>query len=95
MAEKKNVIPEEAVREKEQVKAAEYYGEELVTRFYIKDNHRYKDDIYVAVGLDNCYVPRGKQVLIKKKFADIIDASMVQDSVADDYMRSYISNGDN
>ena len=68
-----------------------YNGEELVERFYFKDNGRYKDDIYVAIGLENCYVPRGQRVMIKRKFADAIDESMRQDAVADAFMSQYMS----
>ena len=89
MAEKKVKVSDEEMTE---AKAAPVYdGDELVERFYMKDNHRYKDDIYVAVGLDNCYVPRGKTVKIKRKFADVIDRGMIQDSIADDYAQRFMA----
>lgn len=44
-----------------------------------KDNERYSDDVYVAVGNQNCIVKRGVPVKIKRKFYNVIKASEESD----------------
>lgn len=61
-------------------------GDELVTRFYFKDNDRYKFDIPVQIGNKRLLVKRGEQVQIPKRFADIIDQSEHQKRKADAWM---------
>lgn len=61
-------------------------GDELVTRFYFKDNDRYKFDIPVQIGNKRLLVKRGERVQIPKRFADIIDQSEHQKRKADAWM---------
>lgn len=51
----------------------------LVEIELFRDNKDYKDDVFVAVNGDSCMITRGKKVMVKKKFADVIHQSMSQD----------------
>ncbi len=67
-----------ATKKIEEVKKTEV-KDELVEIELFRDNKDYKDDVFVAVNGDSCVIVRGKKVLIKKKFADVIEKSMQQD----------------
>ena len=43
-------------------------NEEYVEVKLFKDNEKYQDDVYVAVGNQNCVIKRGVPVKIKRKF---------------------------
>ena len=43
-------------------------NEEYVEVKLFKDNDKYADDVYVAVGGQNCVIKRGVPVQIKRKF---------------------------
>ena len=43
-------------------------NEEYVEVKLFKDNEKYTDDVYVAVGGENCLIKRGVPVKIKRKF---------------------------
>ena len=66
----------------EQKKAREesnaYYNELVEVKLF-KDNNRYKDDVFVAVNGENCQIKRGERVMIKRKFAEVLDNSDLQD----------------
>ena len=67
---------------KEQKKAAEErkaYWNELVEVKLFKDNNKYKDDVFVSINGENCVVKRGQKVKIKRKFAEVLDKSDLQD----------------
>lgn len=66
--ERKKFLEEELVR-----------GEELVEVKLFKDNNKYKDDVFVQVNDDNCVIKRGERVKIKRKFAEVLDLSDMQD----------------
>ena len=55
------------------------YWDELVEVKLFKDNNKYKDDVYVSVNDDNCLIKRGERVMVKRKFADLLDKSDMQD----------------
>ena len=55
------------------------YWNELVEVKLFKDNNKYKDDVYVSVNDENCLIKRGERVMVKRKFADILDKSDMQD----------------
>lgn len=66
----------------EQIKAEEErnaYWNELVEVKLFKDNNKYKDDVFVSVNDDNCLIKRGERVQVKRKFADVLDKSDMQD----------------
>lgn len=66
----------------EQKKAAaerKAYWNELVEVKLFKDNNKYKDDVFVAVNGENCVIKRGERVKIKRKFANVLDLSDMQD----------------
>ncbi len=44
-----------------------------------KDNHRYKDDVFVAVNGETCLIQRGTPVRVKRKFALALENSLSQD----------------
>ena len=54
-------------------------GEEYVEVKLFKDNNRYKDDVFVQVNGENCVIKRGERIKIKRKFADVLDNSDMQD----------------
>lgn len=53
--------------------------EEYVEVKLFKDNDRYKDDVFVCVNGENCVIQRGVKVKIKKKFANVLEQSDMQD----------------
>lgn len=55
-------------------------GNTLVPIYLFKDGGKYKDDVFVAVNGESCLIQRGKQVMVKKKFADVLQQSMDQDA---------------
>ncbi len=57
----------------------EAYWNELVEVRLFKDNNKYKDDVYVSVNGENCVINRGEKVMVKRKFAHVLDNSDLQD----------------
>ena len=55
------------------------YWNELVPVTLFKDNNKYKDDVFVSVNDETCQIQRGKRVMVKRKFADVIEKSLEQD----------------
>lgn len=53
--------------------------EEYVDVELFRDNDKYKDDVFVAVGGENCLIKRGVPVRIKRKFALVLEQSRRQD----------------
>ena len=51
----------------EQMKEIERNAEYVEVKLF-KDNEKYTDDVYVAVGNQNCIIKRGVPVKIKRKF---------------------------
>lgn len=90
--EKANAIIEAAEKktgkkeQSEAVKRANAAGEQYVTIKLFKDGGKYKDDVFVAVNGEGCSVPRGIPVRIKKKFADVLEQSDIQDFETTQYM---------
>ena len=54
-------------------------GEELVEVMLFKDGGKYKDDVFVSVNGETIAIKRGVRVKIKRKFAEVLEASMQQD----------------
>lgn len=69
-------LTEEQKKANEERKA---YWDELVPVTLFKDNNKYKDDVFVSVNDETCQIQRGKTVMVKRKFAAVLDASMKQD----------------
>ena len=69
-------LTEEQKKANEERKA---YWNELVEVRLFKDNNKYKDDVYVSVNGENCVLKRGEKVLVKRKFAEVLDKSDMQD----------------
>lgn len=53
--------------------------EEYVEVRLFKDNNKYKDDVVVGVNGEFCQIQRGVPVKIKRKFAEVLDSSSLQD----------------
>lgn len=69
-------LTEEQKKANEERKA---YWDELVEVKLFKDNNKYKDDVFVAVNGENCVIKRGQKVQIKRKFAEVLEKSDLQD----------------
>jgi len=69
-------LTEEQKKANEERKA---YWNELVEVKLFKDNNKYKDDKFVSVNGENCVIKRGERVKVKRKFADVLDKSDIQD----------------
>ena len=54
-------------------------GEELVEIKLFRDNDKYKDDVFVGCNGENVVIQRGVKVKIKRKFAEVLDHSEIQD----------------
>lgn len=84
LSEAKNKANEEMKSDKKSVQEKESStvdsGNELVTIRLFKDGEKYKDDVFVAVNGESVQIKRGETVRIKKKFADVLEQSMAQDT---------------
>lgn len=65
--------------QKEAIAKDKAYWNELVEVRLFKDNNKYKDDVFVSVNGENCVIKRGEKVMIKRKFADVLERSDLQD----------------
>ena len=80
VAEAKASVSGELTEEQKKANAErEAYWNELVEVKLFKDNNKYKDDVYVSVNGENCIIKRGERVMVKRKFADVLDKSDMQD----------------
>lgn len=55
-------------------------AEELVPVRLFKDNDKYKDDVFLAVNGERVQIRRGEVVYIKRKYAEVLEQSMRQDT---------------
>ncbi len=67
---------EEQMKSDEERKA---YWNELVEIKLFKDNNKYKDDVMAGVNGVLCQIRRGEKVKVKRKYADLLDKSDIQD----------------
>ena len=80
IAEAKAKVSGELTEEEKKAKAErDAYWNELVPVKLFKDNNKYKDDVFVAVNGENCVIKRGEKVMVKRKFAEVLDLSDKQD----------------
>lgn len=70
---------ETELKESEDARRLREMDEEYVTVHLFKDGRDYKDEVFVAVNGENCYIQRGLDVKIKRKFAKVLEQSMDQD----------------
>lgn len=56
--------------------------EEYIPYRLFRDNDKYKNDVFVAVNGEACQIKRGEQVMIKRKFAKVLEQSYNQDMEA-------------
>jgi hypothetical protein len=64
----------------------EAYLNERVPVYLFKDGNKYKDDVPVTVNGETILIQRGKHVMIKRKFAQVLENSQMQDAFATDHM---------
>lgn len=62
------------------------YMNEVVSIRLFKDNSRYRDDLFVSVNGESCLIKRGVWVKVKRKFALVIDQSLIQDQLTGEYI---------
>ena len=67
---------EEQKKVEEERKA--YWNEPVEVKLF-RDSKKYKDDVFVSVNGENCVIKRGERVMVKRKFAAVLDASDLQD----------------
>lgn len=80
IAEAKAKVSGELTEEEKKAKAErDAYWNELVPVKLFKDNNKYKDDVFVAVNGENCVIKRGEKVMVKRKFAEVLELSDKQD----------------
>ena len=65
-------------------------GEELVEVKLFKDNDRYKDDVFVGCNGETIAIQRGVKVHIKRKFAEILEHSELQDFETTELIKSMV-----
>ncbi len=70
-------VDEERLTEEQEARKA--YMNEYVDVKLFKDTGKYKDDVFVSVNGETCLIKRGERVKIKRKFAEVLDASDFQD----------------
>ncbi len=83
MAEKTSK-PVQKTEKKEKFDAKKYYNEKVKVKLF-KDTGRYKDDVFVAVNGVGMLVPRGVEVEIPRKYAEVLMNSEKQASFAIEY----------
>lgn len=69
-------LTEEQKKANEERKA--YWNEPVKVKLF-RDNNKYKDDVFVSVNGENYVIKRGVEVEIKRKFANVLDKSDLQD----------------
>jgi len=60
--------------------------EEYVPVKLFKDNDKYSEDVFVAVNGEGCLIKRGETVMVKRKFAEVLEQSDRQDMYANSLM---------
>ena len=63
-------------------------GEDSIEVNLFKDNDKYKDDVYAAIGGSNILIKRGISVKIPKKYDAIIKQAQKQNKIAMAYVES-------
>ena len=84
--------PEVPYEKRPEVMAEIARGNEKVETYLFRDGEKYKDDVYVSCGAENCLIKRGVKVMVKRKFRNILDQSKIQDLRTDDLINSLDGN---
>lgn len=79
MAEKKETVMQEKVKD----------NEELVEIELFYDGDKYKDDVFVQINGKSILIKRGEKVKVPKKYARVIEQSIQQKAAAADTMNRY------
>lgn len=75
-------------QEKKETTEEDLRMEEYVTVKLFKDSGKYADDVFVAVNGEGCNIPRGIPVQIKRKFAEVLEKSDLQDAKTAQFMEA-------
>lgn len=67
----------------------EAYLDERVLIKLFKDSGKYSQDVFVSVNGEGCLIQRGKEVLVKRKFALALEQSEKQDEYAAEIKELY------
>ena len=62
------------------IKPADPAMEELIPIQLFKDKGKYKDDVFVAVNGERILIKRGVPVMVKAKYAKVLERSIIQDA---------------
>lgn len=65
--------------------------EELIPIQLFKDKNKYKDDVFIAINGQRVQVQRGVTVMLPKKYAMVLQRSVVQDAETADLIESETS----
>ncbi len=68
--------------------------EELVPVQLFKDKNKYKDDVFIAINGQRVQIQRGVPVMLPKKYAMVLERSMVQDAETADLIEYETSEWD-
>lgn len=80
VADAKNSVSGELTEEQKKAnEKRKAYWDEYVEISLFKDNNKYRDDVPIGVNGEICLVQRGKPIKIKRKFADVLEKSKIQD----------------
>lgn len=80
VADAKGAVSGELTEEqKKAIEEEKAKANELVEVRLFKDNNKYKDDVFVGVNGETCQIQRGIKVNIKRKFAEVLENSDIQD----------------
>lgn len=71
--------------------SAAWYNEKVPVKLF-KDNDKYKDDVFVCVNGRSIRIQRGKEVMIPRKFALVLEQSRDQSASAADYIEEVSGN---
>ncbi len=74
----------QTTEKKEEFDVNEFYNEKVTVKLF-KDTGRYKDDVFVAVNGVGMLVPRGVEVEIPRKYAEVLLNSEKQASFSIEY----------
>lgn len=83
-AAKRNLEEKKKKPSEKRKKQHEYDNERVPIRLF-RDGKEYKDDVFVSVNGENCVIKRGEEVMVKRKFAKVLEQSMKQQAAANEY----------
>lgn len=87
VAEAKASVSGEKTEEQKKAEAErKAYWDELVPVELFRDNDKYKNDVLVSVNDEHVLIKRGEKVMVKRKFAEVLNLSDKQDLYTGKYI---------